>query len=398
VFERVRRERDRFAGFVVESTEALPPEQRLRGRARFVGPTTLEVDDHTRIEAGAIVIATGSTPVIPDGLAAARERVLVNDDVFELRDLPGSVAVVGGGVIALELGQSLARLGVRTQFFVRSERLGPLTDPLVLERARDVFGAELDLRLNTTVEARAEGDGVRLHWSSRDGTQGEETVDYVISAAGRRPMLDGLDLERAGLELDRGGVPLHDLRTGQCGSSAVFIAGDVAADRPLLHEASDEGRVAGFNAAHYPDTRAHNRRTPLSVAFTDPQIAIVGMPFAELDPSDVACGSVDYSNQGRARVMARNRGLVRVYGSRRDGRLLGGELFGPRVEHLAHLLAWTVQLDVHVDRALELPFYHPVLEEGLRTALRDLARELKLAPPPCAHELDCGPGVMVDAE
>ena len=84
---------------------------------------------------------------------------------------------------------------------------------------------------------------------------------------------------------------------------------------------------------------------------------------------------------------------MRVYGDRQDGRLLGAEMLGPRVEHTAHLLAWAVQLGVSVDRALELPFYHPVIEEGIRTALRNLARELRLVGRPCAHELDCGPGV-----
>jgi dihydrolipoamide dehydrogenase len=91
--------------------------------------------------------------------------------------------------------------------------------------------------------------------------------------------------------------------------------------------------------------------------------------------------------------MGKGQGLVRVYGDRASGRLLGAEMLGPRVEHTAHLLAWAVQLGTSVERALELPFYHPVIEEGIRTALRQLARELKLTRAPCAHELDCGPGV-----
>ena len=91
VFERVRRERDRFAGFVVEDTEALPDEERLRGRARFIAPSTLEVDDHTRVEARAVVVATGSRPFVPESLDAVRDRVIVNDDVFELPDVPESL-------------------------------------------------------------------------------------------------------------------------------------------------------------------------------------------------------------------------------------------------------------------------------------------------------------------
>ncbi len=91
--------------------------------------------------------------------------------------------------------------------------------------------------------------------------------------------------------------------------------------------------------------------------------------------------------------MGQGRGLVRVYGDCSIGRLLGAEMVGPRVEHMAHLLAWSVQLGLTVDCMLELPFYHPVVEEGIRTALRQLGRELRLPPSACAHELDCVPGV-----
>jgi dihydrolipoamide dehydrogenase len=387
VLERVRRERDRFAGFVIEDTEALPAEVRLRGRARFLGPTTLLVDDHTRVEARAIVIATGSRPHVPEIFDAVRDRVLVNDDVFELEDLPDSIAVIGSGVIGLELGQALHRLGVRVAIFSRSGHIGPLTDPEVTRSARDVLGAELDLRLDLGRDARFDlradpAGGVRI---------GDEHFDRVLAATGRRPAVESLDLERAGVALDARGVPVHDARTGRAGDSAIFVAGDVTGDRLLLHEAADEGRIVGFNAAHPGDVRAHVRRTPLSVVFSDPQIALFGERFADLDRDRIAIGSVNYADQGRARVMGRNAGLVRVYADRRDGSLLGGEMFGPQVEHTAHLLAWVVGRGV--DRILELPFYHPVVEEGIRTALRSAAHQLQLVPAPCAHELDCGPGV-----
>ena len=90
--------------------------------------------------------------------------------------------------------------------------------------------------------------------------------------------------------------------------------------------------------------------------------------------------------------MGRNMGCVRIYAERQCGTLLGAEMFGPRVEHTAHLLAWAVQGNVSVADALELPFYHPVLEEGLRTALRDLSARLKISGAPRALDLECGPG------
>ena len=101
-------------------------------------------------------------------------------------------------------------------------------------------------------------------------------------------------------------------------------------------------------------------------------------------------GEVDYSDQGRARVMHENRGCVRIWAKRNCGHITGAEMFGPRVEHTAHLLAWAIGADMTVQHALSMPFYHPVIEEGIRTALRRLAAKLKVEGP--SHPLDYGPG------
>jgi dihydrolipoamide dehydrogenase len=392
VLERVRRERDRFVGFVVESTEAVPESLRLRGHARFAAPTVLEVDDHTRVEARAVVIATGSSPRVPPSLAAAGAHALTSDDVFELADLPESVAVVGTGAVALELGQALHRLGVRTPIFGRSDALGPVSDPAVQRSVREALGSELDLRLRAELEVARENGGFRIAWRSADGRSGVERVERVLAAAGRAPNLAGLELQKTGLELDARGVPRHDRRTMQCGAAPIFLAGDASADRPVLHEAADEGRIAGVNAAAFPELRAHRRRTPLEIVFTHPEIAIVGRRHAELDASETEIGEVSYEDQGRARVMGMDQGLVRLYASRDGGTLVGAEMFGPRVEHTAHLVAWAIQQRLTVEEALAMPFYHPVIEEGIQTALRDLASQLRFLPPRCPADLECGPG------
>ncbi len=187
-------------------------------------------------------------------------------------------------------------------------------------------------------------------------------------------------------------LPHFDAATMQCGAAPIFLAGDVSASRAVLHEASDEGHIAGGNAARFPQVQAQARRVPLQIAFTDPQIAVVGDGGAALRRGPVEVGEVSYADQGRARVIGKNAGLVRIYAGREGGELLGAEMFGPGVEHTAHLLAWAVQSGVDVQRALQMPFYHPVLEEGIRTALRDLAARLEHRAPPRALEMECGPG------
>src|SRR5690606_7840178 len=116
------------------------------------------------------------------------------------------------------------------------------------------------------------------------------------------------------------------------------------------------------------------RRAPLAVVFTDPQIAIVGTRFADLPPAAIV-GKVSFSNQGRSRVMLKNYGMLRVYASH-EGVFLGAEMAGPSAEHIGHLLAWAVQQGLTIDQMLAMPFYHPVVEEGLRTALRDAKAQL----------------------
>ena len=142
----------------------------------------------------------------------------------------------------------------------------------------------------------------------------------------------------------------------------------------------------------YPDVTAHVRRTPLAIAFTDPQMALIGKRYADLPANEIEVGEVSYNTQGRARVMGQNRGLIRIYAERACCVLLGAELFGPRVEHLAHLLAWAVQQRLSVREVLEMPFYHPVLEEGLQTALRDLAGKLKITGDCRCEDLAEAPG------
>lgn len=378
VMARVKRERDRFVGFVLESVESIPEAHRIRGRARFTDPHMLVVDDHTEVEFSRAVIATGSSPAVPPVLRGAGDRLVVNDDLFDWDDLPASVAVFGPGVIGLELGQALHRLGVKVHMFGVGGAVGPFADPVVRDYAAAQFGREFFLDADAKVSSvQRIADGVEVLFADRDGGSRRIVVDHVVAATGRSPNVRGIGLELAGVELDGRGVPRFDRRTLQCGRSSIFIAGDANNDVPLLHEAADEGRIAGDNAARFPDVRPGLRRTGLAAVFTDPQLATVGERFPALDQNAIVTGTVSFENQGRARVMLRNRGLLHVYAEVATGRVLGAEMIGPDAEHIAHLLAWGVQSELTVARMLEMPFYHPVVEEGLRTALRDADAKLR---------------------
>ncbi len=392
VMHRVRSERDRFVGFVLESVEGFKSEHIIREFAQFEDDHTLALSGGRKLTAARIVIATGSRPMIPPPFEAAGDRLIVNDDVFDWDDLPSSVAVFGAGVIGLELGQALSRLGVRTHLFGRDNLVGPLTDPKVREYAASTFEAEFPAAWHADTTIAREGDEVIVTWN--DGEDREERFDYLIAATGRRPNLDKIGLENTTLPLNERGVPEYDRLSGRIGDSHVFIAGDATVDLPLLHEAADEGRIAGENAARFPHAYRRQRRTGLGVVFSDPQIAMAGASYQSLVDAGIAfeTGEVSFEDQGRARVMGVNKGMLRVYAAKDSGKFLGAEMIGPSAEHIAHLLAWSIQSDLTVGEILERPFYHPVLEEGVRTAFRLLNSALGFGPNPPLRCIDCGPG------
>lgn len=396
VMERVRKERDRFVSFVLEAVEGFPEAHRIRGQARFLSPHRIVVGDNVEVDAARVVIATGSRPNIPGFLKDAKDRLVVNDDIFEWEDLPDSVAVFGPGIIGLELGQALSRLGVRVRMFGVSGGVGPLQEDAIRHYALKTFNEEFPLDADSKVRSvERTDDGVNIRFTDPDRGDVTETFDYVLAATGRRPNVDSLDIQNADITQDDHGSPLFDHYTLQCGDSHIFIAGDANNEIPLLHEAADEGRIAGDNAARFPDVRAGLRRVPLGIVFTDPQIATVGMTLKEVNERCKGCyavGEVSFEGQGRSRVIGANKGLLHVYGERGSGLFLGAEMFGPAAEHIGHLLAWALQRHMTVSEMLDMPFYHPVIEEGVRTALRDLNRKLDIGPQPVEQCLDCGPG------
>ncbi len=394
VMQRVRDERDRFVGFVKEAVADWPGEHKLSGNARFIDQSTLQVDDHTEVTAQRIVIATGSRPLVPRPWVELGDRLLVNDDVFNWETLPRRIAVVGTGVIGMELSQALSRLGVETTLFGIGNQFGPVSDPLVNAEVGRILGSEVTVHADAAVQAVSRTEsGVKISYSNASGPADIE-VDYLLAATGRRANIDQLDFANTGIAVNELGVPPFNEATGQVADSSLFIAGDVSNAHPLLHEAADDGRIAGDNAGRYPELRVRPRRAALSVVFTDPQIMMAGSTYAQLANSGAAfaTGQVSFADQGRSRVLAKNRGLLRVYGEQGSGRFLGAEMVGPAAEHIGHLLAWSVQHRLTVQQMLDSPFYHPVIEEGVRTALRDLNKELRMGPVPVERCLDCGPG------
>ncbi|MDQ3185250.1 MAG: dihydrolipoyl dehydrogenase [Pseudomonadota bacterium] len=365
---RVRRLRDDFVASTLKTTDALG-ERAISGRARLLGVGRLEVNGR-EFQARNIIIATGSRPVVPASWRISGKQLLTTDTLFEQETLPPRMAVVGLGSVGVEMAQALSRLGVDVTAFGCSTAIAGLSDSEVNAIALDLLRREFPLYAGEKADLDLISEGVRVKTRAM-----EIVVDRALVALGRRPNVDGLGLETLGIELNGQGLPSVNPHTMQVADLPVFMAGDANDQAPLLHEAVDGGHIAGINATR-PAPVHFARRTPLAITFADPVIATVGKSFQALDGKKILTGEVRFERQSRARAGQRDKGILHLYAEPESGRLLGAEMCAPAGEHMAHFLALAIDRSLTVRDMLRLPFYHPVLEEGVRTALRDLAAQL----------------------
>lgn len=370
--------RDTLAEGAAKRTRQAAGNQLLMGTARFVGPNELDVDGQ-RIRAKAVVVATGSRAVVPGFLRELGDCVLTTDTLFAQEKLPRSIGIIGAGAVGLEMAVALSRLGFRVVVAdLRSAPAG-IVDPAIAERAVTRFREEFTLWLGEPVQVLAGPSGAEI----RRGDDAE-LVEVVLAALGREPNVAALDIAKAGATPDAQGRFAADRGTLRVPGTSIFFAGDVHPDRPLMHEAADEGLIAARGALALLEDRPIRpaaRRTPLGIVFTDPDICSVGVPFDQLDPKSVVVGTAEGSGNGRSRILHAESNLVRIYARRDDGLLLGASMLAKHGEHLAHQLAWAIQRGETVRGLLEVPYYHPVVEEMLQSALKDAVRQIDTAPP-----------------
>jgi dihydrolipoamide dehydrogenase len=366
VLDHVRFLRDRFAQGMVETTKELTGDRLISERAVLLDKHRIQAGSQT-IRAERIILAVGGKPVVPQEWKRFGDRLLTSETIFEQKTLPQRMAVIGLGPVGLELGQALSRLGIEITGFSSSPRIGGLSDPQVNREMIRLIEREFPLFLGNAAEIDDLENGELL---VRSGDQ-EVRVDAVLAAVGISPNLKNLGLENLGVDPEN---PPCDPQTGQLAGLPVYIAGDANGIRPILHEALDEGTLAAAHALGADPGSCACRRVPLKIVFSDPEITVAGMAYADL-PDGTVTGIATFDDQARAVIEHRNAGRLHLYAEPANGRLLGAELCAPDANSFGHLLALAIQRECTVFDLLQLPFYHPTLMEGLRTALRHAAEQ-----------------------
>jgi pyruvate/2-oxoglutarate dehydrogenase complex dihydrolipoamide dehydrogenase (E3) component len=339
----------------------------LLGGATFRDPHTLRVEDRD-ITAKFVLIASGSRPAVPDIEGLAEVGYLTNEDVFDLTDLPGRLAVIGGGPIGVELAQALHRLGSTVTVLQKGPHLIPRDDTDMIEALQRQFTAEgIDVRLDTRSRAvRREGGEVVL---SLDPD--ELRVDAILCAVGRVPNVESLGLDAAGVSTNDRGIAVNDLL--QTNQSHIYAVGDVTGGPAFTHYAGHQAAHAVRNIFVPVKAKFSPGHLPW-VTFTDPEIAHVGRTETEIRAAGDTCEIIrfPYSHNERAVTDAETIGLMKflIDGKRR---LLGAHIAGHNAGEMINELTLAMNNDLTVEAIIGSIHAYPTYSFAIPIALYDYA-------------------------
>jgi pyruvate/2-oxoglutarate dehydrogenase complex dihydrolipoamide dehydrogenase (E3) component len=356
-----------------------------RGHASFLDSQTLLVERGGKRElvtASTFIIATGSviTHVPVPGLWEA--GCLTSDTALELDKAPKRLAVLGGGVIAVELGQFFARIGSKTTILQRSNNIVRNYDPDVSAEVVRAFKAEgIDVRTGVKLlEVKKAGKAKKIIFL-RGKKKEEIVVDEILYALGREPAVKGLNLEAAGISLEEGKLRVDE--TMATSVPNIFAVGDTVGPHEVVHIAIQQGEIAARNAVDHlrgdhelPEKVDYRLKT--LVTFTDPEIASVGLTEAEATEQGIDFLSAKYpfNDHGKAQIGGHEYGFVKILAERSRGEIIGAEIVGPHASDLIHELIAVMRYHGTVQELAVMPHYHPTLAEIVTYPAEELAEKL----------------------
>lgn len=343
----------------------------IAGRGWLVGPDRLGVsgpEGRFEVQAGAIILATGSRPIRPRWLDWSCPHILTTDEVTRAPTLPESVVIVGGGIIGCEFATVYGELGIATTLVEMTERLTPMLDE-ASARAIALSLKKRKVRIHTGAKVKRvtpTEDGVAVEVGKGQTLQ----AACVLVAVGREPNIDDIGLETVGVETDGGVIRVDD----RCRTSVdgVYAVGDAAETRQFAHLAFRMGVVAADNATGHD---ASDDRTVVPIGtYTHPEVAAVGLSERQAAEHcrQIGCelrvGSFPYQASGLAQAQGRPAGQVRLFGEAAGGRLLGAVVIGPRATDVIQEPALAIRKGLTVADVAETIHAHPTFVEAVGEA------------------------------
>ena len=366
----------RFEAWGVEVIFATP---------RFLSPRELEIVDpdgaKRTITARRFCISTGSRPAIPPVEGLKEVGFLTNESVFQIKKLPQSLTVLGGGPVGLELGQSFARFGSNVTVVEMDKRLLPKEDEEVSVTVEQIMRAEgLTILLNTKAVRAATANGQKILTVEHESKKTELRTEEILVATGRRPNTEGLDLEAAGVKYDKRSISTDEyLRTS---ASHIFAAGDVTGHFPFTHMAAYEASVVIRNALSFWPLlqRADFRVVPWTI-FTDPEVARVGFTESEakerFGEANVHVYRIDFADNDRAQAEEETKGFAKIICEGRKNEIVGAHIVGARAGELIHEVVLAMKQRLSITALGSMIHVYPTLTQvnqqaGLDAILKNL--------------------------
>lgn len=344
----------------------------VQGEAKFVSANTLEVktaDGVKHYSADHIVIASGSRPIEIPGFSFKDKPILDSTKALALTEIPGRLAVIGGGYIGLELGGMYAKVGAKVTVIEAMDQILPGFDPEVvklIDRKLKKDGVSIQLKAKAKGWEQAD-DGVVLHYETPEGEK-TLTVDYILVTVGRRPNTDAIGLENTGVAME--GRFIKTDKQLKTSVSGLYAIGDCTTGLMLAHKATHEGEVVAEVIAGH--SVSNDAKTVPAVVFTDPEIATAGLMEHEARAKGytLKVGKVPYAAIGRALTTGETDGFIKLIANAENNRVLGVTIVGSHASDLISECALAVEMDCEcLDIGLTI-HPHPTLGEGIMEAAK----------------------------
>ncbi len=381
VVERRTRLVREFADFRLDAARALPNVEIIRGSASFESPSALRVNGRV-LTATKFVIATGSVVWKPNVPGLHEVGFLTSDDAQTLSALPKSLLVFGGGAVAMEFSQLFQRFGVQVTVLQRSPYILSRLDHDISIEAQRVLESEGIRFINSAEVVRFEmHEGLKSCVVRTPAGTRRISAEEVLCALGRRPAVETLNCELGGVRCEDGWVIVNEIL--ETSNPRIFAGGDVVGGpavgiRQLVHVAVQQGEIAGHNVFAGDPEKFDSRLVPEAV-FTDPAIGAVGLTEAEAhEEGHRVCTAVSrFDDHGKAIVMNKTDGIVKMIADADSGEILGVHIIGPEGADLIHEAVVAMYYRATVAEFVKIPHLHPTLAEILIEPAEEIADQMQ---------------------
>jgi len=344
----------------------------LQGNGQLLADKQVKVTDHEGkdviYDSDNVIIATGSIPIELSATPLHGDVVVDSAGALDWESVPGSVCVIGAGVIGLELGSVWRRMGSEVVLLEAQDTFLPMVDKAVAREAQRTFAKQgLDIRLSTRVMgSKVKGKSVVVTFQDSEGEH-QQTFDKLIVAVGRRAFTDNVCASEADVQQDERGL-FHVNDYCETNVPGVYAIGDVVRGPMLAHKGSEEGvmvveRIAGENSSLNYDVMPN-------VIYTHPEVAWVGKTEEQLKSEgvDYQVGSFPFAASGRAKAKGDTTGLVKIIRNKSDDRMLGAHLIGPSASELLAQSVLAMEFDATIGDIAHTIHAHPTLSEAMHEA------------------------------